>query len=56
MQTDKPTTNTSEVTRVEVVDEEGRKYVRHNIENVDLSLQDEGKTLKIFINWNIKNE
>jgi hypothetical protein len=38
------------VTRVEVIDENGRTYVNWNKNNiVELSLQDDGKTLKIFI-------
>jgi hypothetical protein len=39
----------SEVTRVEVIDSTGRAYVALGIEDVELSLQDEHKTLKIFI-------
>lgn len=46
--------DTSKVTRVEVIDHQshptvGRAYVKHNCQNVSLQLQDEGKTLKIFI-------
>ena len=37
-----------EVTRVEVIDETGRQYVRWNCE-VEQQLQDGGKTLKLFI-------
>ena len=37
------------VTRVEVIDEHGRSYTHHNCESVEYSLQDDGKTLKIFI-------
>jgi len=40
----------SEVTRVEVIDPKGRKYVNKNKHcEVELSLQDEGRTLKVFI-------
>jgi len=39
----------SKVTRFEVIDESGRSYTRHN-SNVELSYQDDGKTLKVFIN------
>lgn len=42
-------TNTSKVTRFEVITEEGRVYVRYGV-NVDLSLQDDGRTLKVFLN------
>ena len=39
----------SEITRVEVVDENWRAYVNNNCEGVALSYQDEWKTLKIFL-------
>lgn len=35
-------------TRLEVVDETGRAYVKHNVK-IRESLQDDGKTLKIFV-------
>lgn len=38
-----------DVTRVEVIDEHGRSYVHYNAGVVKYSLQDEGTTLKIFI-------
>jgi hypothetical protein len=45
------TNSTNKVTRVEVIDENGRSYVNWNDNNkVELSFQDEGKTLKVFIN------
>ena len=38
------------VTRVEVIDENGRRYVNWDDKNkVELSYQDDGRTLKIFI-------
>lgn len=37
------------VTRVEVIDEHGRSYVHYNCDLVEYSLQDDGRTLKIFI-------
>jgi len=38
------------VTRVEVIDEKGRSYVNWNKNNqVFISLQDDNRTLKIFI-------
>jgi len=38
------------VTRVEVIDSRGRCYVNWKAGNkVELSLQDEGRTLKVFI-------
>lgn len=41
--------DTAKVTRFEVITEEGRVYVRYGV-NVDLSLQDDGRTLKVFLN------
>ena len=42
--------NTDEVTRVEVIDNTGRAYVNWNSDNVvEVRLQDNGKTLKVFI-------
>jgi flagellar biosynthesis/type III secretory pathway protein FliH len=37
------------VTRFEVIDENGRVYNEHHC-NVELSYQDDGRTLKVFIN------
>jgi len=42
------TIDESKVTRIEVIDEEGRKYVRWNCE-IELSKQDGEMTLKIFV-------
>jgi hypothetical protein len=36
------------VTRFEVIDKSGRAYTKHGIQ-IELSLQDEGRTLKVFI-------
>lgn len=36
------------VTRLEVIDEDGRSYVNWAAHDVSLSLQDNGRTLKIF--------
>ena len=41
---------TDKVTRVEVISENGRLVGYHSISNVELQLQDDDKTLKIFIN------
>lgn len=46
--------DTSKVTRIEVIDHQsepviGRAYTKWGCEKVELSLQDDGKTLKIFI-------
>lgn len=37
-----------DVTRVEVIDSSGRAYVATNV-TVELSVQDQGRTLKVFI-------
>jgi hypothetical protein len=41
--------NNERLSRVTVVDESGRVYERRNLD-VRLSLQDEGRTLKVFVN------
>ena len=42
-------TNYEDVTRVEVIDAEGRAYVNTNAAYVVTDLQDEGRTLKVFL-------
>lgn len=42
-------TDTSKVTRVEVIDDNGRSYVKYGIEDIEFSLQDDGRTLKLFL-------
>jgi hypothetical protein len=37
------------VTRLEVIDADGRSYTMHDIESMEFSLQDDGRTLKIFV-------
>lgn len=38
------------ITRVEVIDPAiGRAYVNHNVKSTELSIQDNGRTLKIFL-------
>jgi hypothetical protein len=42
--------STDKVTRVEVIDQDGRSYVNWDDNNkVELSFQDDGRTLKVFI-------
>ena len=46
--------NTEKVTRVEVIDHQsnpmiGRAYTKYDCQHVEVDLQDNGKTLKIFI-------
>lgn len=44
------------VIRVEVIDENGRSYVNWNENNiVHISIQDEGRTMKVFIDKNKPN-
>ncbi len=38
-----------DITRVEVITNEGREFVRYDCSNVQVSLQDEGRTLKVFL-------
>ena len=41
----------NQLTRVEIIDKKGRSYVNWNKNNkIELSYQDSGRTLKIFIN------
>lgn len=40
---------TRNVTRVEVIDHTGRAYTKYNVADVEISLQDDNRTLKIFI-------
>lgn len=44
----------SKVTRFEVIDENGRVYVKNSLYNchLELSYQDDGRTLKVFIKLN----
>lgn len=41
-------TKTNKVTRFEVIDETGRAYIRYSVD-VKVSLQDDGRTLKVFV-------
>jgi len=40
------------ITRVEIIDENGRVYVNNSCTHVELSHQDDGRTLKIFLKNN----
>lgn len=37
------------ISRVEVIDNAGRSYVNNEVEWCNISIQDNGKTLKIFV-------
>lgn len=41
--------NTEKVTRVEVIDSNGRVYTNYNCKDVEIQLQDGEKTLKVFL-------
>ena len=41
--------NYPEVTRVEVITSNGREYVQYECSNVQVSLQDDGQTIKVFL-------
>ena len=41
--------NYPEVTRVEVITDDGREFVRYDCSKVQMSLQDDGRTLKVFL-------
>lgn len=38
------------ITRIEVIDRNGRSYINTNVVISEMSLQDDERTLKIFIN------
>ena len=37
------------VTRVEIIDTNGRSYVKYGVTDIKFSLQDDDRTLKIFL-------
>ena len=43
------TTKYEKVTRVEVIDDTGRAYTNWNVSDLQFSLQDDARTLKVFI-------
>lgn len=45
----KEESNFSQINRVEVIDEDGRSYTNYDAHSVELSIQDNGRTLKVFI-------
>jgi hypothetical protein len=38
-----------DLNRVEVIDESGRAYTNYSVDKAEISFQDDGRTLKIFI-------
>lgn len=45
-----------DVTRVEVIDNNGRTYTKNNVERVWLSLQDDNRTLKVMVTFEDEEE
>jgi hypothetical protein len=41
----------SRVNRVEVIDNRGRVYTKYNVTGVSYQLQDDGLTLKLFVEY-----
>ena len=41
--------NCPEVTRVEVITNNGREFVQYECSDVQVSLQDDGRTIKLFL-------
>jgi hypothetical protein len=41
--------NYPKVTRVEVITNSGREFVRYECSDVQVSLQDDGQTIKVFL-------
>jgi len=39
----------SRITRVEVIGTHGRELVKHDVTDVQISIQDDGQTLKLFL-------
>jgi len=49
--------DTTRVTRVEVIDQKGRTYFNYSRDNaVEIQLQDDGRTLKVFISTKQKDK
>jgi len=42
--------NLSKISRIELIDETGRVYTNWNVKEVKLDVQDDERTLKVFIN------
>jgi len=44
------------ITRVEVIGKGGRVFTEYNAHSIDISFQDEGRTLKVFLNYKEEEE
>lgn len=45
-----------DVTRFEVIDNTGRAYVKYGVKDIEMSFQDNCKTLKIFVEYEVEEE
>lgn len=43
-------------TRIEVIDDNGRQFVRKGIKRVEISMRDKQKTMKIFLSNKLKKK
>ena len=43
--------NYPNVNRLEIIDDNGRVYINYDVSNVQVSLQDDGQTLKVFLSY-----
>ena len=48
--------NLRDITRIEIIDDTGRAFTRHDVDGVALSGQDDGRTLKIFLDYGGEEE
>lgn len=48
--------NFGQVNRVEVIDNKGRSYVKYNVKDVVYQLQDDDRTLKLFVRYEEEEE
>jgi|TARA_B110000914_G_scaffold146222_1_gene128007 hypothetical protein len=39
----------ADITRVELIDGEGRRYTNHDVAYLGISLQDDNRTMKVFV-------
>ena len=38
-----------DITRLEIIDADGRSYTNWKVQSIEQSIQDEGRTLKLFV-------
>lgn len=48
--------NYNDVSRLEIIDDKGRSYVKLGVTGMTFDLQDQGKTLKIFVSNDAEQE